>query len=247
MLYQTKLRMLEKMKAPICWTWCEKATSVGNSSSWLPRVWTVWTYFMLMPPHHYLAHTLHTLKKHILSSGWCSYLYALISSFCSKYPRKILGFHTWYWPYRHLWGLWAPNHAGDWCSRWQLANQMVMRNMITDQIWLIHLKKKWWWLWSGWWWRQCYDMTRLIYSLPTPNGLLWLFLGQIVKLCSILFTLPIAPKYFYALSVFSKWTELVNFYIFYNENTNKSNLSVWFQIAEPVFTMILKVSQKFSL
>ena len=24
----------------------------------------------------------------------------------------------------------APNHAGDWCSRWQLANQMVMRNMI---------------------------------------------------------------------------------------------------------------------
>ena len=130
MLYQTKLRMLEKMKAPICWTWCEKATSVGNSSSWLPRVWTVWTYFMLMPPHHYLTHTLHTLKKHILSSGWCSYFYALISPFCSKYPRKLLGFHTWYWPYRHLWGLWAPNHAGDWCSRWQLANQMVMRNMI---------------------------------------------------------------------------------------------------------------------
>ena len=74
-----------------------------------------------------------------------------------------------------------------------------------DQICLIHLKKKWWWLWSWWRWRQwyeCYDMTRLIYSLPTPNGLLWLFLGQIVKLCSILFTLPIAPKYFYALSVF---------------------------------------------
>ena len=33
-----------------------------------------------------------------------------------------------------------------------------------------------------------YD-TGLIYRLSTPNGLLWLFLGQIVKLCSILFTL----------------------------------------------------------
>ena len=44
--------------------------------------------------------------------------------------RKLLGFHTWFLtisaPLRTL----APNHAGDECSRWQLANQMVIRNMI---------------------------------------------------------------------------------------------------------------------
>ena len=193
--------------------WCEKATSVGNSSSWLPRVWTVWTYFMLMPPHHYLTHTLHTLKKHILSSGWFSYFYALISPFCSKYPKKA------FWiPYLVL-TISAPlrtlNSKPCWWSMLEVATGKSDGDKKSDQIYLIHLKKKWCWLWSWWRWRQwyeCYDMTRLIYSLPTPNGLLWLFLGQIVKLCSILFTLPNRSKVlFYAFSKGSQlnWPKLV--------------------------------------
>ena len=124
--------------------------------------------------------------------------------------KRLLGFHTWFLtisaPLRTL------SSKPCWWLMLEVATGKSDGDKKYDQIYLMHLKKKWWWLWSGWWWRQCYDMTRLIYSLPTPNGLLWLFLGQIVKLCSILFTLPNRSKVlFYAFSKGSQlnWPKLV--------------------------------------